>query len=266
MIKEPNYIEKDKDFLKDIMKDEIFLENIEDNIENILDKGLKEKQGFFSFLKSANKELGFRNIFNDKSELIFIGLIFVITVIFFGLRFNESISTDIDFTYKFKVYNFTAAPIVYFMICSYSFVSSKLNGTYEVQATCKYNFYNITAIRMFIFSIISILVNMSIILTMFLTKRNFSFIDTFIVSATSLFIFSVLHISILIYLKKSVYKYLAIIGWFLISIIIFSKLSTYWVKLFLDMPLYIHLLISIVFIIVYIKNLTKLMKVKRGEI
>lgn len=251
---------------KEFIDDEIFIGNIEENIEDILDKSLKEKQGFFNFLKLIKNELGFKNIFIDKSELIFIGLVFVITIVFFGLRFNKSIDGASDFIYKFKTYNFIVAPIVYFIICSYSFISSKLNGTYEVQATCKYNFYNITAIRMFIFSIASILINMSIILIMFFIKRNFDFIDTFIISATSLFIFSVMYISILIYLKKAVCRYIAIIAWIVGSIIIFSKLDSSLGKLFLDMPLYLHLLITVICIVVYIKNLTKLIKVKRGEI
>lgn len=250
----------------DFINDESFIENLDENIEDILDNGLKEKQGFFKFLKLINKELGFKNIFIDKSELIFIGLIFIITIILFGLRFNKSIDGDIDFIYKFKVYNFIVAPIVYFIISSYSFISSKVNGTYELQATCKYNFYNITAIRMFVFSIVSILINMSIVLVMFLTKRNFNFIDTFIISATSLFIFSVLYIFILVYLKKALFKYVSIIVWVLGAIVIFSNINSSFGKIFLDMPLYIHLLITIISIIVYMKNLTKLMKLKGGEI
>lgn len=261
---------KDNDFINEIIDDDYFLGNIEasidENIDEILDKGLKEKQGFFGFLKSVKNELGFKNIFNDKSELVFIGLIFIITMIFFGLNFNENISKGIDFAYRFKVYNFTVAPIIYFIICSYSFINSKLNKTYELQATCKYNFYNITAIRMFVFSVISIFINMSIILIMFLTKRNFNIIDTSIISATSLFIFSVLYILILVYLKKTIYKYIAIIIWIVSSVIIFTNLNSYFGKLFLNMPLYIHLLITIISIIIYIKNLTKLINVKRGEI
>lgn len=266
MSKELDYIESDENLIDDIMTDETFLENIDDNIEEILDKGLKKKQGFFNFLKSANKELGFKNIFNDKSELIFIGLILAITVILFGLQFNKSNSNDADFIYKFKAFNFTVSPIVYFIICSYSFINSKLNRTYEIQATCKYNFYSITAIRMFVFSIVSVLINMIIILSMYLLKRNFYFIDMFVVSAAALFIFSVLYILILIYFKKTMYKYLALLGWSLVSTITILKANNYWIKLFLDMPLYIHLFITIIFIIVYMKNLKKLMKVKRGDI
>lgn len=266
MNKDPNYLENDNDLINNILNDEIFLEDIEDNIDDILNKGLKGKQGFFSFLKSAKRELGFRNIFNDRSELIFIGIIFTITVILFGLSFNMSISSDNDFIYKFKAYNFTVAPIIYFIICSYSFINSKLNRTYEIQATCKYNFYNITAIRMFAFSIVAIVTNTIVILTMYLTKRNFNFFDTFIVSASSLFIFSVIYILILIYLKKPMYKYLVLILWILGSVITVCNVGNNLVKMFLEMPLYIHLLITITLIVVYFKNLTKLMKVKRGDI
>lgn len=250
----------------EFISDEFLNEDIEKNIEDILEKGLKEKRGFFRFLNSAKNDLGLKNIFIDKSELIFIGLIFIITITLFGLHFNKSIDGNSEFIYKFKLYNFIVAPIVYFIICSYSFINSKLNGTYEIQATCKYNFYNITAIRMFIFSIASILINMAIILAMFLFKRNFNFIEIFIISASSLFIFSVFYISILIYLKKIIYKYIAIIVWILGLVIIFSGVNNYWGKLFLEMPIYIHLSITITFIIAYIKNLTKLMSVKKGEI
>ncbi|WLF68893.1 hypothetical protein Q6375_13035 [Clostridium septicum] len=259
-------LSENEKFNIDIDFDNMVIPDLQGNIDEILDKGLKGKRNFFSFFKEVKNELGFKNIFHDKSELIFIGLILSIAVIMFGLYFNERENSNLDFTYKLKSYTFITAPIIYFFICSYNFINSRLNGTYEIQATCKYNFYTLTAIRMFIFSVISMVINTAIILIMFLVKRNFNVVEVVIVSITSLFIFSVIYILALVKLKERTYKYLVLIVWIGVSSIIMYGVNSKLAKYFLDSPIYINIGITCIVAVFYIKNLKKLIKVRRGEV
>lgn len=242
------------------------MNDLEINIDEILDKGLKGKEGFFSYLKAVRRELGFKYIFHDKSELIFVILLLITAFSFFGLQFNEINSSEIDFAYRLKVYTFATAPIMYFFICSYSFISSRINGVYELQATCKYNFYNLTAIRMFIFSIVAMIVNTLTVVMMFLIKKNFNMMEIIIVSISALFIFSAIYILILIKLKGRSYKYIAMAIWLVLPAIITIDVDSKAMKILDEVPLYMHLIITFIAAVIYMKNLRKLIKVKRGEI
>lgn len=242
------------------------MSDLEINMDEILDKGLKGKESFFAYLKAIRRELGFKYIFHDKSELIFIMILLVVAFSFFGLQFNTSNRSEIYFAYRLKVYTFSTAPIFYFFICSYSFISSKVHGIYELQATCKYNFYNITAIRMFIFSIVAMAVNTLIIVMMFLVKRNFNVMEIIIVSISALFIFSTLYILILIKFKGRSYKYLIMSLWLSLPMVMVLDVTNKPIKLLDEIPLYIHLIITFITSVIYIKNLRKLIKVKRGEV
>ncbi|SUY46978.1 membrane protein [Clostridium putrefaciens] len=242
------------------------MSDLEINMDEILDKGLKGKESFFSYLKAIRSELGFKYIFHDKSELIFIIVLLVAVFSFFGLQFNTSNSREIYFAYRLKVYTFSTAPIFYFFICSYSFISSRVHGIYELQATCKYNFYNITAIRMFIFSIVAMIINTLIVVMMFLVKRNFNVMEIIIVSISALFIFSTLYILVLINFKGRSYKYLIMSLWLCLPMLMVLDVTNKPIKLLDEIPLYIHLIITFITALIYIKNLRKLIKVKRGEI
>lgn len=256
-----------KNSLKEPYDDKINEGSISEmDMDEILDKGLKGKEGFFSYLKAVKRELGFKYIFHDKSELLFIIMLLVAAFSFFGLKFNADNSSGINFAYRLKCYTFVTAPVIYFFICSYSFISSKIHGVYELQATCKYNFYNLTAIRMFIFSIVAMVINTLIIVMMFLIKRNFNVMEIIIVSISALFIFSTLYILILIKLKDRSNKYLIMLLWLLLPVAVEFDATNKAIKSLDEIPLYIHLIITFITALMYMKNLRKLIKVKRGEV
>ncbi|QAA33003.1 hypothetical protein [Clostridium manihotivorum] len=243
-----------------------YLNEVQMDIDVILDKGLKGKQGFFSYLNSVRKELGIRYIFNDKSELAFITILLVLACGFFGLQLSSISSTNLNFIYRLKAFTIGTAPIIYFAICSYGFISSKINRVYELQATCKYNFYNLTAIRMFIFSIASMLVNTVVISFMYLIKRNFNAIEIILLSITSLFIFSALYILTLTRLKGNNYKYILMALWLITAVVAGFQFDSKFMKTLDNISWYIHLIITFIAASIYMKSLRHLMKVKKGEI
>lgn len=237
-------------------------------IDEILNKGLKKKKVFFPYVTSAIKELGFKNIFHDKSELIFISIISLIFFGFLGGQIVLDINREDIYIYKIYGYIFTASPIMYVIISLFSFINTKLSGTYEIEATCKYNIYNLTSIRMFVFSIIGMILNSFLVAAIYFVSNSFNIIRAYVVSITSLFLFSTIFIFTIVYLKKSIHKYLVTGSWILINLVLAAMENSLYIIFISYVPVYIHLIITTTCILIYLKALKKLIYVRKekGEI
>ncbi|MCY6958385.1 hypothetical protein [Clostridium brassicae] len=251
------------------MKKEVNFPSLEEmnvEIDEILNKGLKKKKSFFSYITSAIKELGFKNIFHDKSELIFIA---IVSLIFFGFIGGQvALGISEEDIYRLYGYVFIASPIMYVIISLFSFINTKLKGTYEIEATCKYNLFNLAAIRMFIFSILGMILNSFLVASIYSIFDSFNIIRAYVVSITSLFLFSTIFILVIVYLKRTIYKYLVISGWILVNLVLVIIKNSLYIAFLMYVPLYIHLIITVICLVIYIKALKKLIYVRKekGEI
>lgn len=232
-------------------------------LDEILKEGVKPKISFFSYLKNAFKELGFRNIFHDKSEL---GVIFLSGAFISFFSMMNLSNGDIENIYKFI---FIVSPILYLSVVLFSFYNSKARGVFQLEMTCKYNLYQISALRMFIFSVGSILLNTVVILFMSMINKEVNASRMIILSITGLFLFSIVFLYSLIKFKSMFSKVFIIFGWILGNLLLSSGNETYYLKFLMEVPMYIHIIISLVCIVLYVKSLKELINYrykKRREI
>lgn len=242
----------------DIVIPEIDLEDI----ESIVSKGIKPKISFITYLKESFKELGFNNIFHDKAELTIIILVGIILLL---IPMANLGNLDISDLYKFT---FIVSPMIYLSAVIFSFYNSKEKGAFDIEMTCKYNLYQLSALRMFVFSIASIIINTFSIIIIGVISRNIDVIRMIIISIAGLFIFSTIFLYSLLNLKWSFSKYFVIGGWLCINILLSKMDNKIYEEFLIKAPLYIHLIISGICMILYIKNLNKLISYRRkkGEI
>lgn len=243
---------------KDIVIPEIDLEEI----DSIVSKGVKPKISFINYLKVSFKELGFKNIFHDKSEL---AIIFLIGIILLLIPMANMGNLNINDLYKFT---FIVSPIMYLSVVVFSFYNSKEKGAFDIEMTCKYNLYQLSALRMFVFSITSIFINTFSIIIIGIIGRNIDVIRLIIISISGLFLFSTIFLYSLLNLKWSFSKYFVIAAWLLVNVFLSSSDNNIYQEFLIKAPLYIHLIISAICMILYIKNLNKLINYRRkkGEI
>lgn len=232
------------------------------DIQEIVDFGVRPKKSFFSFLIDIYKELGFRNIFHDKNELIFIILIGTSIM---GLSLSNIAENNIKEIYKAI---FITSPLIYIITSLFSFYNSKEKGAFEIEMTCKYNLYQMTAIRMFIFSILTTIINTFIILFLAFFYKDIGVLRLICISIIGLFLFSAVSIYLLMTFKNRYLKYLAIGGWIILNILFSSKNSSLYNDFLLKAPLYIHFIITAMCAVLYIKNLNKFINFRseKGEI
>lgn len=255
---------KDQDFME-FLEADLDLSEIEvpeinlNNLETIVSKGVITKTSFIRYLRMCVKELGLKNIFHDKKELL------VIALVGFGLLSISMVnlsSSSLDQLYKFT---FIGSPIIYLSAIIFSFYNSKEKGAFDIEMTCKYNLYQLAALRMLTFSVFCILINSCSILIVKSFNHNLDVMRAIIISITGLFLFSTIFLYSLLRLKRGIAKYLVIASWILINIYL-SSINTEGYKEFLiKAPLYIHLMISAICMILYIKNLSKIVNYRRKE-
>ncbi len=244
------------------MKDDIKIPDLDFNdMEKIVDLGVRNKVSFLKYLKNVYKELGFKNIFHDKNELFII----IITFIILSLTLPSYFERSIEDTYKFV---FLIAPILYLITSIFSFYNSKENGAFEIEMTCKYNLYQLSAIRMFIFSVVTAIINTIIIFIGSLFNKELDVIRLVCVSITGLFLFSTIFLYVLIAFRSRVIKSFIIAGWIVINIFLSNLNSSIYNTLLTRAPIYMHIIITAICIALYVRNLNKLINFRRekGEI
>lgn len=113
---------------------------IQSQISLILDKGLKKEEHFYSYIKNMYKKIGFRNLFHDKAELIFIGVLLLSILLFgiLGIKRSSMISKE-----RIYIFIFIISPLYYLITNIFSFMNMKENNTYEIEMVCKYNLYQV---------------------------------------------------------------------------------------------------------------------------
>ncbi len=244
------------------MKDNIRIPDLDFNdMENIINLGMRKKTSFLKYLKNIYKELGFRSIFHDKNELFII----IITFIILSLTLPSYFERNIEDTYKFV---FLIAPILYLITSIFSFYNSKENGAFEIEMTCKYNLYQLSAIRMFIFSILTAVLNTIIIFISSLFNNELDVVRLVCISITGLFLFSTIFLYSLIAFRSRVIKSFIIAGWIVVNLFLSNLNSSIYNEFLTRAPIYMHIIITAICIALYIRNLNKLINFRRekGEI
>lgn len=247
---------KDKEMNMDIPKI-----NFEE-IDSIVNKGVKTKISFIRYLKNSIRELGFRNIFHDKTELAIIFFISIILLLISMLNWSD---LNLNGLYKFT---FCVSPVMYLGAVLFSFYNSKEKGVFDIEMTCKYNLYQLSSLRMFIFSLASILINTLSIIIIWLVGRQVDVIRMIVISITGLLLFSTIFLYSLLKLKWAISKYFVIIAWIIINLFLSNYNDEIYQEFLIRAPMYIHFIISSICIVLYIKNLNKLINYRRkkGEI
>ncbi|ABX41298.1 hypothetical protein [Lachnoclostridium phytofermentans] len=231
-------------------------------LETIVNTGVRTKISFLGYLKRSFQELGWKYIFHDKIELMIIGVVGILMLLL--SMANVSI-TDMSSLYQLT---FLVSPILYLSVVVFSFYHSKEKGAFEIEMTCKYNLYQLAALRMFSFSIIGMFINTACIVVIGLVFERVDLIRMTVISITGLFLFSTVFLYSLMKFRWKFLKYIVIVAWFGINLTFYHFGSEVYLSFLMKIPLYIHFVITMVCAILYVRNLNKLVNYRRkkGEI
>ena len=231
-------------------------------IDSITEQGLKGKESFYFYLKNMYRQIGIRYLFHDGLEIIFIILLI------FSVLFPVVTSSSMYYMENIGgIYAclFMVSPVLYLTMSLLSFINAKQNKTCEIEMTCKYNIYQISAFRMLIFSVICILFNSFFIYIVAYAYGKIDFLKAFIISVASLFLFSTVFLFTINRIKNRYVKYFIILGWIVFNLILYIFKVDFYIKFLNGISLYTWIMVTLGSVFVYIKNLKALIVFRNKE-
>ncbi|MEG0854968.1 MAG: hypothetical protein RSG52_00665 [Terrisporobacter sp.] len=228
-------------------------------INLILDKGLESKESFYSYMKEMYQRIGFKNLFHDLSELTFIGVLLVSLLMYGILAIRGDFTLSRERIYTFI---FIGSPLYYLATNVFSLINVKENNTYDIEMVCKYNFYQISALRMLAFSVISILLSTVFVLGLY---NKINLLRGIMISITSIFLFSALLLYSMTKIKHYIGRYMVIGGWILGNGLLLRLSSNKYFEFLQSMPMAVYIVVTVISVCVYLKNVKILSNYNKVE-
>lgn len=207
---------------------------INEQVNQIIEKGFTPKKStpheLFSFVKS----IGIRNLFIGSGDIFFFILFSLIAALLFGFGNVERNSI-------FAIIH-TISPILYFLLFMISILKDKTANTFDIIMSCKYTLRHFIGIKMLCFAIAALLIN-AILSLLFDLRYDIGFLKCFALSASSLFVFSALLILILLKSTKLRSTFILIVLW--ITIGVFAIANPIANELLADLPVLVYGLVAL---------------------
>ncbi|MFS0688965.1 hypothetical protein AB1K89_06965 [Sporosarcina sp. 179-K 8C2 HS] len=232
---------------------------IEREISHIVTKGLVKRESFSSYLRSMVQQVGLRHLFSDRLELIFI---LSIAVGIYSLFLIIPIHIEMHDLYAFI---FLFSPLLFLAFSIYTYMNKTQNATYDVEMVCKYNVYQVIAFRMLMFSVSTMILNTVTIAFLVMKYEEIEFIRAFIISGTSLFLFSIILSIALMNRRTKGIVIVTITVWLLGNTIVRSVNNEFYNGMLLQMPVFIYAIVLLGCLVIYMNYLKKLINFKQTE-
>lgn len=225
---------------------------IQRQIDHIVHATSKQDVSFFSLLREMYKQIGLKHLLSDRSETVFavISILALFGIFLFKPEMNN---------YGLYGYLFFVSPVLFVALSLYSYGNKVMNGTIEVEMTCKYHVFQITVFRMLVFSVLSILFNAFTIFLMSFIYTNIEFFRAFMISNTGLFLFAILFLFVLSKRASAVVIGGMMSVWTLGNLLLLNSGHVLYRDILLTMPLIIYVFVLGGVVIFYLVSLKRFM-------
>lgn len=236
-----------------------------DSIERIVKYGLPQRSAFAE-LREMFRSLGPRVIFYGQGDVMFIAAMAVAFIAYYlvQLACQPGIGKVApEYLYSFL---FTVSPTMYLLLCLLGFWKEKLSTVYDIKMTCKYTVCHLAVFRMLAFSCANIVVNMLTAGLCCLLHLESNFWRMFMVSASGLFLLSVLLIYSLLFGRGIIPPTVVSVVWVPANLLCNALAKdTYWHFLRV-VPLPLHIAVTAALACLYIFGLKRLFLRKKEKV
>ncbi|WP_416729875.1 hypothetical protein [Fictibacillus sp. JL2B1089] len=232
----------------------------ENQLSYIVSVGLTKPKSFLSYLLEMYQQLGFRYLFRDATEILFTTCLALALLLYCIFSMKSSINTQDLYSFIF-----TLSPIFFFALSSLFLVRALMKDTFSVEMTCKYHVFQLAAFRMLIFSLLTMLMNIALIIVLSFLFQSIQILDALLLSCSSLSIFSVLYLYALRHAKGPYATYVMMTSWLIVNFLP-AILNQNMYSMFLShVPAYVYGGVLIISILLYVKTLKKLIAFRGAE-
>lgn len=234
---------------------------VQSEINTIVSLSMQGEKSFFHYVQTMYRQVGLRYLLSDGAGHVYL-LLVILTLVGFVMMSPEPPHAEAVDLYAFI---FLTSPLLFLALSMCTFAHKVRNGTYEVEMACKYNVYQMTALRMLVFSIVSILINAMTILSMVIVHNDVHFVRAFMISLTALFTFSIIFLYAMVKRQSGVVATGIAVGWILGNQLLRFFYSSLYTDLLIQMPLVVHATVLIGSLYGYIHYLHRLLHIQFTE-
>lgn len=229
-------------------------------VTSILKHGM-QRRSLFAELREMRRSLGLRVIFHNQGDVLFVSALTVFCTAYGLLCSTDSIAEHGE------LYGvlFTASPTLYILLCLLGFWKEKLSTAYDLKRTCKYTVCHLTVFRMLTFSCANIVVNLATAGVCCFVGTGQDFWRMFMVSASGLFLLSVLLLYSLLP-GGLLAPTLVAAAWVPANTICSSFCGDAYDRFLREVPLPLHFVVTAILACLYVSGLKQLLLRKKEKI
>ncbi|MCH4239583.1 MAG: hypothetical protein LKF71_04875 [Oscillospiraceae bacterium] len=228
-------------------------------IAEIVQKGMAQRPSLLLMFRQMRQSMGIRVIFHDMADTVFISTFTTLCIFSSMLHYLKDINQSHNDLYAML---FTFSPMLYLLLCLLGLWKERISHTFDLKMTCRYTPYDMMAFRMLIFSCISIFVNMVAVGIFCAQGATAHFWHLFFVTASGLFLFSALLLFSVLHNHGLLAPTATALGWLLANGLVYQELNTGYSNLLQAIPLYLHIVVTILCACVYFAGLSRLFQKK----
>ncbi|MGM9951103.1 MAG: hypothetical protein ACI33P_13310 [Lysinibacillus sp.] len=204
---------------------------IDRQIAIIVGKGLPRRQSMWEMLAEIRREFPKRQLLFERGELLFTSLMLVVI----AGQMWYTIEAPRNLTDGWTAMLFLISPFLFLALTGFSMIRKQLEGTMELEMTVKYTVYQILAIRMLFYSVVSSVVHMCCIMiaAQFIQMDVLKAVS---VALTGLFLFAAGLLYILRGKRPLLNVVIYCIVWFTGNFVLFGEAKKVYMQILLQLP------------------------------
>lgn len=219
-------------------------------VVSICDKAMKKPVKITTFLHDMIHNLGFRYIFYGTYDAVAVSLcIFMLIGFWLGHKaLNDPVGEILIFAIVFSL-----APMMFMLLSILSFWKEREEKLYSLKMACKYTVKHLLAFRMFSAAILGFVSTTGYVLVL-CHLMNIEVIHVLSVAYTSLFLFSIVMVQIV--LTQESFLSVVIFGaiWLLLNAVCFAVASNAYSLLLRAVPAALWISVDAVLVVVWIRK------------
>lgn len=218
---------------------------IKQEISQIIEKSAIHRPSFHQQFMQLLKHIGWRQFLPNRQEALYTMLT---TLIIFSvlIYITQQATTFQSTTYHLVLLMFS--PFIFATLSLFSFYDKQQHAMFELEMTTKYTAIQFISQRMFLYSVITMLVN-SIFASLLAEVWQTSFFKLFLVSSSGLFLFASGFL-LIVNSNHMLYKLISyILAWFVVHSLFIAFPNRYITSFFAQLPVVVLGCFTIVFFI-----------------
>ncbi|CAM3306528.1 MULTISPECIES: hypothetical protein [Saccharibacillus] len=222
-------------------------------ISAIVDEALPARPSFPAYVADMYRQLGFRHLFRDLTEIAFVLLLGVGILVFMALFALENMNAAGIYAFIFIV-----SPLLYLAVSVVFFADLQRRDTYQVEMACRYNVYQLASLRMLAFAGACLLLNVALVCWLAAFYGNIDLLRGLLLSASSLFLFATAFLYGMLRARATTMRYGLIAAWPLLNAGLWMAQPQRYAALLSGMPIYAYAALIVLAASVYVGQTRRL--------